>query len=182
MRRFSNLTRSMGLARLSLLISSRALGTGSLAKVVPSVSLLVAMPFWACSQSENWIEFEGVSVSDPKVVGTELHVQMINDTGEELCYFEDGLAFGPGVIEGNAQATELGQGYPADTLEEIKFGMTRSYDFSLQRVGQGKNQISLEIDGEKPIAFGDDVAFDIIFCRPKADGKFHKLSYSSVIQ
>ena len=78
----------------------------------------------ACSQSEILIQFDDIWVSDPKIADSHLSVEIINKTGQDLCYFEDGLFFGPNAIEGGSGRTELRPAVDNPSLEEIKFSGT----------------------------------------------------------
>lgn len=136
----------------------------------------------ACSQpaSVPLQEFGEISVSDPRVVGEELKVDILNETGQELCYFEDGLFYGPGSIEGSEGLTDIA--LPAvgnQTLEMIKASRTNTYDFVLRKIGQGRHEISIKITGQYPISAGDDLSFDLIYCEPEADGQHRSLVYLS---
>lgn len=136
----------------------------------------------ACSQpaSVPLKEFGEVSVSDSRVVDEQLKVDILNETGQELCYFEDGLFYGPGSIERSEGLTHIAR--PAvgnQTLEMIKASRTNTYDFVLRKIGQGRHEISIKITGQYPINSGDDLSFDIIYCDPEPDGQHRSLVYLS---
>lgn len=141
-------------------------------------SLLIS----ACSQPppQPLKKFGEISVSDPRVVDGRLSVDILNETGEELCYFEDGLSYGPSYIEGSTGETDISR--PAvgnQTLEMIKLSSTNRYDYVLRKIGQGRHKITIEITGQNPIKAGDDLSFDIIFCEPESDGQHRSLIYLS---
>ncbi|WP_206742007.1 hypothetical protein [Erythrobacter longus] len=114
------------------------------------------------------------------MVDNQLKVDILNETGQELCYFEDGLSYGPNSIVGSSGETNISR--PAignQTLEMIKLSSTNRYDFILKEVGHGRHEISIKITGQYPIQSGDDLSFDLIYCKPEPDGKHRSLIYQS---
>lgn len=134
----------------------------------------------ACSPPSDLKEFGDIWVSDPIVEDSQVKVQVFNKTNEPLCYFEDGLFYGPNSIEGGSGETEIGRpGIGAASLREIKLSRTNRYDFRLKRLREGRGEISMEIAGQYPIRSGDDLAFDIVYCNPESDGLHRFVVYSS---
>lgn len=134
----------------------------------------------ACSQSEPLRQFDNIRVSDPRVVEGQLMVDIVNDTGHDLCYFEDGLSYGPKSTEGSSGKTEILR--PAignASLKELKLSNTNRPGFKLVRLPRGDGQISIRISGQHPLAVGDDLTFSIIYCDPESDGLHRSLVYSS---
>lgn len=134
----------------------------------------------ACSEPVILKQFGDISVSDPMVSGSQLQVEVVNKTGEELCYFRDGLFYGPGVNEGGSGETEIMRpAVGAQTLEEIKISRTNRLGIDLILLPPEGGRLSIEISGQEAIQAGDDVSFDLVFCKPEQDGRHRSLVYSS---
>lgn len=134
----------------------------------------------ACYQSEQLRQFENIWVSDPRIVDSRLSVAIVNKTGQDLCYFNDGLFFGFNAIEGSSGRTQILRPTTGNSsLETIKFGGTGRTDFKLVKLPRGKGEISIALSDHSFPNSGDDLSFSIIFCEPEADGLHRSLVYSS---
>ena len=144
---------------------------------------LILFTFLAnCSSENSLTQFGNIWVSDPYVAGSELKVEIRNETGYELCYFSDALFYGRRVIENGSGETSVSQPVNGPlSLEEISFHNTGYVASDLRRIGEDSAIISFSLN-HGSIEPGDDVSFDIFFCAANNEGLHRTFQYNSRLQ
>lgn len=141
--------------------------------------LLLAFPVLAlsaCEKAEQLHRFGEISVSAPNMIGESLHISIKNDTGHTLCYFDDSLFYGSGVVEGNSDSVGLSESPMPSSLRDLQFFNGRDGG-RIKELNAGEGEISIALSGKEPSS-GDDVMFSIFFCEESAQGEHRTFVYT----
>jgi hypothetical protein len=141
--------------------------------------LLLAFPviaLSACEKAQQLHRFGEISVSNPNVIEKSLYISIKNDTGHTLCYFEDSLFYGSGVVEGNSDIFGLSESPLPSSLRDLQFFNGRNGG-RIRELKVGEGEISIALSGKEPSS-GDDVMFSIFYCKESAQGEHRTFVYT----
>jgi hypothetical protein len=134
------------------------------------------LPLIACSEFQELHDFGVIAVSDPTVGPDGIRVKVKNNSEMPLCYFEDAVFYGPGVIEGASGQTQIADpGGDLVKLSELEIEHTGSVARIVVEIPPGSGTISFPI-ATSDIQSGDDLSFSLFGCVPERDD-LHRTYY-----